>query len=126
YLVSLAGGTLDPYRVPLNPPDNVRQSFERGRVLYTVAGCAACHQEAKPKPKNEEDDREPLKPEDYIHGLGTASGPAAKYLLGAVGSKTRPEPLAAYLQNPLKTNPVGRMPQMNLSPQEATDIARYL
>jgi mono/diheme cytochrome c family protein len=126
YLVALGGGALAPYRMPFNPPDNVRQSFERGRVLYTVAGCAACHQETRPKPKNEEDDREPLKPEDYIHGLGTASGPSPKYLLGAVGSKTRPEPLAAFLQNPLKTNPAGRMPQMNLGPQEAADIARYL
>src|SRR5581483_4326087 len=61
YLVALGGGALAPYRMPFNPPDNVRQSFDRGRVLYTVAGCAACHQEAKPKPKNEEDDREPLK-----------------------------------------------------------------
>src|SRR5262249_37325829 len=31
-----------------------------------------------------------------------------------------------YLQNPLKTNPAGRMPLMNLSSQEATDLARYL
>lgn len=126
YLVSLAGGPLAPYRMPINPPDAIRQSFERGRVLYTVAGCAACHQEAKPKEKGDEDDREPLKPEDYIHGLGTSNGPTAKYLLGALGSKTRPETLAAYLENPLKVNPAGRMPHMNLNQQEATDLARYL
>ena len=34
--------------------------------------------------------------------------------------------LAAYLQNPLKTNLAGRMPHMVLNVQEATDIARYL
>jgi cytochrome c2 len=125
YLVSLSGTTLDPYRPPVVVPDNVKQSIERGRVLYSTTGCATCHQEAKPRPKNEEDEREPLKPEDYIHGLGTA-GPTSKYLLGALGSKTRVEALAAYLQNPHKTNPGGRMPQMNLTQQEATDIARYL
>jgi cytochrome c551/c552 len=121
YLVSLSGGgTLAPYRLQFNPPNDVRQSHERGRVLFTTTGCAACHLEAKPNAKNPEDDREPLKPEDQVFG------PAAKYILGALGSKTRPEPLAAYLQNPLKTNPHGRMPQMNLNSQEATDLARYL
>ncbi len=126
YLVSLTGTTLTPNRVPVNPPNDVKQSFERGRVLYTVTGCAACHDIPKPKPKGEEDDREPLKPEDSIIGLGTAAGAAAKYSLGSLGSKTRPEALAAYLQNPGKTNPAGRMPHMNLSQQEATDVARYL
>ena len=72
YLVSLAGSTLQPYRPPFNVPGDVKQSIERGRVLYTVAGCAACHQEAKPKPKNEEDEREPLKPEDYFFSVGTS------------------------------------------------------
>jgi cytochrome c553 len=123
YLVSLAGNaTLAP---PGKAPNDAKQSIERGRVLYMVTGCAACHEVAKPKPKGEEDDREPLKPEDYINSLGT-SGPAAKYPLGSLGSKTRPEALAAYLQDPAKTAPAGRMPRMNLSQQEATDIARYL
>jgi mono/diheme cytochrome c family protein len=125
YLMSLAAGPLAPYRPPTVPPGDVRQSTERGRVLYTVTGCAACHQEPKPRAKGEEDEREPLKPEDHLYSLGTA-GPAGKYALGALGSKTRPEVLAAYLQDPLKTNPAGRMPHMVLNPQEALDIARYL
>lgn len=121
YLVSLAGGTaLPPYRAPLPVPDGDKQSADRGRVLYTVAGCAACHQEAKPVKKNEEDDREPLKPEDLFHG------PVTKYVLGSPGSKFRPETLAAFLRDPLKFAPAGRMPNMNLNPQEATDLARYL
>ena len=125
YLVSLSGRTLEPYHPPLNLPGDVRQSTERGRVLYTVTGCAACHQENVPKPKGDEEDREPLKPEDYLYSLGTA-GPAAKYPLGALGSKTRSEVLATYLQDPLKTNPTGRMPHMVLNSQEARDIARHL
>src|SRR5439155_11558011 len=103
-----------------------RQSMDRGRILFTVTGCAACHSEPlarKLQPENEE--REPLKPEESIYSAGS-TGPAAKYGLGAIGSKYRPDTLAVYLQNPLKTNPAGRMPNMNLNGTEATDLARYL
>jgi len=79
YLVSLAGSELAPYRPPFAASNEYKQSFERGRVLYHVTGCAACHEPAKgpAKPKGEEDDREPLKAEDYLFGLGTA-GPRPK------------------------------------------------
>jgi cytochrome c2 len=101
--------------------------MDRGRVLFTVTGCAACHQEPLPKKsaRNDEDENEPLKPEDYFYATGSA-GPATKYNLGALGSKYRPEALAAYLQNPLKVSPAGRMPDMKLEAREAIDIARYL
>lgn len=127
YLVSLAGKPLDVSKLPTIVPDNIKQSMERGRVLYHVTGCAACHNDpiAKKK-KDEEEEKEPLAPADSIYGQNTLGGPTAKYPLGALGSKTRPEALAEYLQNPLKTNPHGRMPQMNLSAAEATDLARYL
>jgi cytochrome c2 len=128
YLVSLAGSSLEVYRRPVVAQDEVRRSVERGRVLFVVSGCAACHQETVAKEKavnGEAEEREPLKPEDFFYSLGTAA-PAAKYLLGALGSKTRPDRLAAYLEDPLKTNPSGRMPHMVLSAQEAADIARYL
>jgi len=120
YLMSSVNTPLAPYQPGLNPPNDVKTSFGRGKTLYTVAGCAACHQEAKAVAKDPEDEREPLKAEEQVFG------PITKYALGAIGSKTRPEPLSAYLQNPLKTNPAGRMPHMNLSAAEATDIARYL
>ena len=125
YLMSLSGTTLAAPTRSTVMSNDVRQSIERGRVLFSVTGCAACHQEPLARAKNEEEELEPLKPDDYFTSLGTA-GPAAKYLLGAVGSKTRIEPLSSYLQNPLKTNPHGRMPQMNLNSGEATDLARYL
>ncbi|MBA4188047.1 MAG: hypothetical protein C0467_08510 [Planctomycetaceae bacterium] len=120
YLMSFTNTPLVPPKAAINPPNDVKQSFERGKALYTVAGCAACHQEAKAAAKNVEDDREPLKTEEQVFG------PVTKYALGAVGSKTRSEPLSAYLQNPLKTNPHGRMPHMNLTGPEATDVARFL
>jgi mono/diheme cytochrome c family protein len=127
YLLSLSGKPLDVYKLPTVVPNDVRQSMDRGRILFSVTGCATCHADPIPKKKkDDEDEKEPLAPIDYIHGLSTLSGPTAKYSLGALGSKTRPEPLAAYLQNPLKTNPSGRMPHMNLTSAEATDLARYL
>ncbi len=127
YLVSLAGGKpLKVYRYPTVPRNDLKQSMERGRVLYYVTGCAACHDVPAKKKPNEEDDREPLGAGEYVHGQSTIAGPAAKYPLGQLGSKTRPEALAATLQDPLKNNSHGRMPSMNLNPQEATDLARYL
>ncbi|QJX00203.1 c-type cytochrome [Frigoriglobus tundricola] len=127
YLISLTGKPLDVYKFPTVPPDNLKQSMERGRVLYHVTGCAACHNDPAPrKKKDEEDEKEPLVPADYVYGVNALAGATAKYNLGAVGSKTRPDTLSVFLQNPLKTNPAGRMPHMNLSGGEATDIARYL
>lgn len=128
YLVSLGGKTLPAYRPPVVAGNEVRQSVERGRMLFMVSGCAACHLEPAAKEngeKGELNEREPLKSEDYFYSLGTPAA-AAKYLLGALGSKTRPEALAAYLLDPLKSNPHGRMPNMVLTEREANDLARYL
>lgn len=126
YLVSLAGKPLDVYKLPTIPPNPLKQSMDRGRVLFHVTGCAACHTEPVAKKKNDEDDREPLAAADYIFGQHTATGPVAKYAHGGIGSKFRPETLAAFLQNPTKTNPHGRMPNLNLNGTEATDLANYL
>jgi cbb3-type cytochrome oxidase cytochrome c subunit len=128
YLVSLAGKPLEPVKAP-TLDNSYRQSMEKGRVLFTVSGCAACHTEPQPKKKAapaDEDEKPPLRPEDYVYGAGTAAGPASKYALGALGSKYTPVALAAFLQDPLKVNPAGRMPHMTLSGVEAQDLARYL
>ncbi|MBM3979609.1 MAG: c-type cytochrome [Planctomycetes bacterium] len=127
YLVALAGKPLDVVKLPTIPPKDVSQSLDRGRVLYHVTGCAACHNDPIAKKKKDEDDEKlPLAPNEFVFGLNTLAGPTAKYGLGALGSKFTPPTLAAYLQDPLKTNPHGRMPKMNLSQAEALDIARYL
>jgi mono/diheme cytochrome c family protein len=126
YLVSLSGPPLEEFKPPVS--NEYRQSMDRGKVLFTVTGCAACHTDpqAKKAARNDEDEKEPLTPEDSFTALGTLSGPTAKYNLGALGSKYRPETLAAFLQNPLKSHTSGRMPNMNLTGNEAQDISRYL
>jgi cytochrome c2 len=124
YLTSLAGKPLASERAP-TLSNEYRQSMDRGRVLFNVTGCAVCHTETKPKKAADDDEKEPLKPEDYVYSAGTA-GPSAKYTLGALGSKYRTDTLAAYLQNPLKTNPAGRMPHMAIPGNETQDLARYL
>ncbi len=128
YLTALAGGPLDPVRPPLISKEYVK-STDAGKVLFHVTGCAACHQlpEAKKAARNdEEDEKAPLQPDDYYYAVGATAGSAAKYLLGAVGSKTKPETLAEYLKDPLKTAPAGRMPHMVLESKDALDLARYL
>jgi mono/diheme cytochrome c family protein len=136
YLASLGGPmpSSEPPRRRGQPNQaDLQRSIANGQRLYVTTGCAACHGEQLTQPPvrrprddfDEEDERPPLKPEDSFHALGTA-GPAGLYQLGSLGSKTTPEVLARYLQNPLATNPHGRMPNMLLSGQEAQDIARYL
>lgn len=128
YLTSLGGPVKEPTAIK---PDELVKSVTAGKKLFLTAGCAACHGDklteppTKAKPKDEEDEKEPLKPEDSFYSVGTA-GPTGYYLLGGVGSKFTPETLKKFLENPLATNPHGRMPIMVLSGQEATDLARFL
>jgi cytochrome c2 len=126
YLVSLAGKSLPAVKAPVFD-GGYKQGMEKGRVLFHVTGCAVCHPPAlaKKEGRNDEEEKEPLKPADYAYSLGT-SGPSGKYALGALGSKFTPETLSAFLQNPTAVNPSGRMPHMGLSGEEAQNIARYL
>ncbi len=126
YLVSLSGKALPPVKAVVFD-GNYKSSMERGRVLFHVTGCAVCHPPTlqKKEARGDEDEKEPLKAEDYVYSLGT-TGPSAKYALGALGSKFTPDTLAAFLSNPTAINPSGRMPHMGLSGQEAQDVARYL
>ena len=131
YLASL-GGPLPEFKPPtvMTKPD--RDSMDRGGKLYITAGCATCHGDqitAPPVKKTKDEDEDLMdapKPEDSIYGLGTKAGAQSYYTLGHIGSKTRQEPLAKYLLDPLATNAHGRMPRMGLSAAEATDIAKFL
>lgn len=131
YLASL-GGPLPEFKPATVLQKESRESVERGGKLYITTGCATCHGDqitvapVKKEKDEDEDPKEPLKPEDSVYGLGTKTGPQSYYTLGFIGSKTRPEALAKYLLDPLSTNAHGRMPNMALSTAEATDIARFL
>lgn len=129
YLTSLSGPPVEPKPIAVG---QYSKSVSDGGKLYLTAGCAACHGDKvtqpptrKKKDDPDEDVKPEQKPEDSAYALGTA-GPQGFYLLGAVGSKFTVESLAKYLQNPLATNPHGRMPNMVLSGQEAQDLARFL
>lgn len=125
YLTSLGSG-LTPQ--PAGRDD--AQSIRRGERLFLQTGCAACHAN-KPndsfRKRTEDDDpMPPYDPTGSFLGLGTATGPQGTYSLGALGSKTTPNRLAAYLQNPHKNHPTTRMPNMLLDGRDARDLATYL
>ncbi len=70
----------------------------KGEELYARVGCLACH--------------------------GPLDGSGPPKLLGKPETKWRdPAALAAFLLDPLKWRPSGRMPKLNLSPQEAMAVA---
>jgi mono/diheme cytochrome c family protein len=106
YLVSLGGP------VAVEPPPKTKdwlQSVARGQALFNSVGCVVCHRPDKEKPKE-----------------GGALPVAVRYPIDGLGSKTTPQRLSAYLQNPLAVDPSGRMPHMLLQGREADDLARYL
>lgn len=82
----------------------LEQSAARGEELFHQVGCVACHQ-----PK--QGDTPPL----------ATSAP-----LGDLTQKYTLPSLTTFLRDPLHTRPSGRMPNLNLSEEEARDVASYL
>lgn len=77
------------------------EAVARGRNLYHLVGCAACHDpEGKPLP-----DSSPL--------------------IGMEDKYSKPS-LTAFLENPLAVRRGGRMPDLRLTHWEAADLADYL
>ncbi len=97
YLASL-GGPLPPHRAD---PATMKGSAARGQRLFASIGCRACHAAEGTK------EAKPGRVESlYGHGQN--------HPLVELGSKTTQPKLAAYLMNPLATDPSGRMPQLLL------------
>lgn len=97
-----------------NAPQVPAGDAERGKVLYHKVGCVACHEPAK-------DARPPkVAANAEIEKPGNASVPI---LLADAYDFTA---LSYFLQHPLVFRPAGRMPDMRLSAQEASDVAAYL
>ena len=81
-----------------------RQAAVRGDALYHSLGCVVCHGPRK-------EDSQPLP------GLISLGVPSRKYTL--VG-------LTKFLQDPLHVRPSGRMPNPNVTKQQAADLAAFL
>lgn len=112
YLVSLRGAASDE-----KTPAFSEESAQRGRVLYHTVGCVACHAPQDPAPGKSGD------PETAttLEKLQQYSTP-----LGDLHRKYGIPVLAAFLTDPLKSRPGGRMPSLKLTKEEARDIATYL
>jgi cytochrome c len=95
-----------------DPVQNVAaESFriQQGKELYHQVGCVACHSPQEPA----------------AGGDGTTVRFISAPFPNLARATTVPE-LAAFLMDPSKVRPSGRMPSLNLSSAEATAIAMYL
>jgi len=112
YLVQLRGPEKDAA-----PVVSDATLIETGKTLYHTAGCVACHApEAPPAEKMNNADAWA-----DLDKLRQTSVP-----MGALDLKYSPAELAAFLQDPLKSRPGGRMPSLKLTAPEAQAIAAYL
>ncbi|MEZ6129690.1 MAG: c-type cytochrome [Planctomycetaceae bacterium] len=80
-------------------------AVKRGEALFHRVGCAACHGDQRKSASERPEFAMPL------------GDPNTKYTVGS---------LAAFLKNPHVVRPSGRMPALNLTDEEARDIASYL
>ncbi len=109
-------------------------AVRRGEKLFHQVGCAACHSDqrsdeeiakirkgAAPEQLDEDDDEEGEPKTD-----AKWKRPAYAMPLGKLDQKYSLGSLISFLREPHKVRPSGRMPSLNLKPEEARDIASYL
>lgn len=80
-----------------------QQAIKRGEQGFHRIGCAVCHGQ-----------------------LNSETPPTNAVPLGGLSQKYTIASLTQFLQDPLAVRPSGRMPPLNLNPEEARDIASYL
>ena len=124
-----AADALAHFLASLKPPDPAESApeaspheIEQGERLYHTVGCVACHA--------------PFVPPGTLHQSGGEGFsleriqiPPPRVLSVPIADQSRKttlEPLAAFLMDPLRTRPDGRMPPMRLSKPEARSISAYL
>lgn len=102
---------------------------QEGRALFHSVGCVACHgpKEALDDSPNEteRDERSDASEEDEGAVAQTATRPHA-VPLSHVAAKYSADSLSAFLFQPLRVRPSGRMPDMKLTPAESLALAGYL
>lgn len=86
-----------------------------GRKLFHSIGCVACHEPEKG-----------FAPEGESAEAARAAIKLPSVSLKHVAAKFSRASLAAFLRDPLKHHPAGRMPRVPLSESEAADLAHYL
>ncbi len=92
-----------------------RSKAARGNLLYHRYGCAACHRQNAGE----------LERGRPILSSGNSSLDAS-VPLPDLGAKYSHRSLTDFLLDPLRYRPAGRMPNLNLNVQDASDIAAYL
>jgi cytochrome c2 len=106
---------------------------DRGRRLFHQVGCVACHAadpeyELAPVVASPTDQLLDALDADELADLGLsgASRPGPIQSLGIPAEKYSAHSLTSFLLDPAAVRPAGRMPNLNLLPTEAADIAAYL
>ncbi len=103
-------------------PNETVFDTKKGEELFHSVGCVACHQPRRKPVKVEEDFEDEM---DWVIQDSTADN--SLYIpLPNLKEKTWMEPLAAFLSEPYKTRPGGRMPDMKITQEESVSIAAYL
>ena len=111
-------------------------AVRRGEDLFHRVGCAACHGDqradevvtairrglAVPDPDAEEDEES----KGAVSKTEAVVRPDFLMPLGALEQKYSQSSLITFLREPHLVRPSGRMPSLNLSPEEARDISSYL
>lgn len=111
YLVSLRGDAKE------QPAGSGLATINIGKTLYHTVGCVACHAPVEPPPGAAAS----AEVKEQLAKLEKTAIP-----LGALEKKYTISALAAFLRDPLKSRPGGRMPSSKLSEGEARAIAAYL
>lgn len=112
YLVQLRGPEMGT-----TPLASDATLIETGKNLYHTVGCVACHAPEEP-PAEKMNNAEAWADLDKLRQTSVP--------MGALDSKYSPGALAAFLQDPLKSRPGGRMPSLKLTAPEAQAIAAFL
>jgi mono/diheme cytochrome c family protein len=118
-----AADALTHFLVSLQPEDEPTQvgasssGIKTGEQLYHSLGCVMCHAPLKLPPEKVND----AAATEELARLAQTSVP-----LGDLAKKYSVAELAAFLRDPVRTRPSGRMPSLKLNDGEARVIAMYL